>query len=98
MNLFDENVEVLPRDLLLIRYNEIKKYVEYLQMKVNEFEKYYDVEIELRQSTPSLKFSSITNKTGAIEVVRIPERKFIVYKPYVRDVQEIINQYLYGTE
>jgi hypothetical protein len=96
MDIFGENVEMLSRDLLIIKYNDMKNYAKYLQAKINEYEKNYNVETLIRQKTPSLRYCSSINKVDEIEVVRIPERKFWVYKPYVREAEEIINQYMRG--
>ena len=96
--IIDENIEMLSRELLIIRYREIIEYLKYLQVKVNEYEKYYNVETSLRQKTPCVKFFYPTDKVDAIEIIIIPERKFWVYKPYVKTAQEIIEQYLRGEE
>lgn len=96
MDLLDENIETLPRELLIIRHKELIGYIKYLQSKVNELEKYYNVETSLRQKTPYVKYFSQTEKVDAIEMVIIPERKFWVYKPYVKTAQELINNFLGG--
>ena len=96
MDLFDESIETMTREQLIFRYKDMIGYTKYLQVKVNEYEKYYNVETSLIRETPFVKFRSQTDKVDAIEIVRIPERKFWVYKPYVKDAQKIINQYLGG--
>lgn len=96
MNIFDENIEILSRELLIIRCKEMMNYIKYLQVKVNELEKYYNVETSLRQQTPSVRFSQQLNNLEAIEVVKIPEKKFWIYKPYVKTANELIDKFLRG--
>lgn len=98
MNMFDEDINLLSRELIIIRYKQMLKYVEYLEVKVNEFEKYYNVETSLRQQTPSVSFSSQIEKCDAIEKVIIPERKFWVSKPYVKTANELIDKFLRGEQ
>ena len=96
MNIFSENIEVLPRELLLNRYKELEKYTAYLQTKVNEYEKSLNVEIILRQLTPQVKFFSDISSPRTIEKIIIPERKFWVDSAYVQEAKESINKYLRG--
>lgn len=96
MNIFSENIEVLPRELLLNRYKELEKYTAYLQTKVNEYEKSLNVEIILRQKTPQAKFFGDISSPRATETITIPERKFWVDSIYAQDAKESINKYLGG--
>lgn len=65
----------------LIKENEdLKKYVEFLEAKCKEYEKHYDIEIQCRNS---LQFHSMPkiitdNDSYDMEIIRIPERKFMV--------------------
>lgn len=96
MDLLEENIELIPNEELRFRYKFLKDYAIYLQTKVKELEKHLHVETLIRQRTPNVRCFGNYTSPSKTEIVRIPERKFYVYKPYIKDVKELINEYFGG--
>lgn len=61
----------------LVKENdELKRYIKFLEMKCNEYEKYYAMEIELINTLPSMPFISSNEAVEFdTEFIRIPERR-----------------------
>lgn len=57
----------------------LKRYIQFLEAKCKEYEKHYNVEIQIRNSLPPMP-RIITDETNFYDtqIIRIPERKFLV--------------------
>lgn len=64
--------------------DELKRYIQFLEAKCKEYEKHYDIEIQCRNSLEYHSRQRIIpedykyEKEYDTEIIRIPERKFLV--------------------
>lgn len=58
---------------------ELKRYIDFLEAKCKEYEKYYNIEIRYRNSSQSMPYI-MSNKEIVYdtEIIRIPERRIYV--------------------
>lgn len=58
---------------------ELKRYINFLEAKCKEYEKYYNIEIQYRNSSQPMPYIMPNERiVYDTEIIRIPERKFYV--------------------
>lgn len=72
---------------------ELKRYIGFLETKCKEYEKHYDIEIQYRNSSQPMPYI-MPNKVIAYdtEIIRIPERKFLVGCKDLSKIREMIQE------
>jgi hypothetical protein len=76
-------------NLDLFTKEELVDYIMYLKRKVIEYEKYYHVEIEIREPCQSDPLDA-----RACEVIKIPPKKMVVDISKISKVKEVFKNYL----
>lgn len=77
--------------------DELKRYVQFLEAKCKEYEKHYDIEIQCRNSLQFHPMPRIITESDRYdtEIIRIPERKFLVGCQDLSEIRKNINN-LFG--
>lgn len=70
--------------------DELKRYVQFLEIKCREYEKYYDIEIQCKNSLGHF-VPTTEDRIYDTEVIRIPERKFLVGCQDLSEIRKNIN-------
>ena len=79
--------------------DELKRYIQFLEAKCKEYEKHYDIEIQCRNSLQFHPMPRIIDEKCEYdtEIIRIPERKFLVWCKDLSKIRKIIDD-IFGGE
>ena len=67
-------------------------YIKYLEMKINKYEDYLNVEKQIRLQTSNM--NCFSNNSNRIELIKIPERKIVCDSSYADKCRNIISIFI----
>lgn len=80
--------------------DELKRYIQFLEAKCKEYEKHYDIEVQCRNSLEFHSMPRIITEDYEYdtEIIRIPERKFLVGCQDLSKIRKSIDDIFGGNE